>query len=67
MTIRVRGYRELVDYCSANISPRRYFLHNQIGGPGWRVIRKQGYWELEIDDLENIDAHLTWLALTVDI
>jgi hypothetical protein len=64
MSIRVRNYTEVVDYCTEHISPRRYYLHNQIGGLGWRVIRKDKYWELEIHDEKSIDAHITWLALT---
>lgn len=67
MSIRVRHYTEVVDYCTEHISPRRYYLHNQIGGLGWRVFRNKGYWELEIDDEKNIDAHITWIALTADL
>ena len=24
-------------YCHSNISPRRYYLHDSIGGVGWRL------------------------------
>lgn len=27
----------IAEYCHTNISPRRYYLHNQIGGTGWRI------------------------------
>lgn len=29
--------KELADYCNLNISPRRYWLHDSIGGVGWRI------------------------------
>lgn len=66
MSIRVRHYTEVIDYCTKHISPRRYFLHNQIGGIGWRVFYNGGYWELEIN-AEHADAHITWLALTTEL
>ena len=29
--------RELETILSNNISPRNYYLHNEIGGEGWRI------------------------------
>lgn len=55
--------KELADYCSNNISPRRYWLHDSIGGKGWRIYSNSepedpninwkiqiSRWRIELDD-----------------
>ena len=45
---------DIADYCQTNISPRRYYLHNQIGGTGWRIysilapINPDGNWKIQM-------------------
>lgn len=29
--------KSIVEYCNTHISPQRYYLHNGIGGVGWRI------------------------------
>ena len=54
---------DIADYCQINISPRRYYLPNQIGGTGWRIYsilapinpdgnwkRQMTTWHVDIDD-----------------
>ena len=31
--------QHVVEYLAENISPRKYWLHNKIGGVGWSVSR----------------------------
>lgn len=64
VSIRVKNLKQIETYCSGNISPRRYYLHNALGGEGWRIFRKDGYWNLEINNEKDITSHITWLALT---
>ena len=42
--------KAIADYCDANISPRRYYLHNKIGGEGWRIY----------STLEPVNPQATW-------
>jgi len=45
---------DLADYCSKNISRRMYWLHNQVGGEGWRIysrvepINPDGNWKIQM-------------------
>lgn len=59
---------KLIDYCSSNISPRLYYLHNSSGGSGWRVHWEDRWktsgttragWILELED----ESHFTFIAL----
>lgn len=38
-TFKVNNYNVAVEYCSKNIGPRRYWLHNKLGGEGWSITR----------------------------
>jgi hypothetical protein len=56
---------ELAEYCSNNISKRSYWLHDQIGGEGWRIYSKSEpedpniNWKIQISrwriELDNTD------------
>lgn len=37
-------------WCLKNIGPRLYYLHNKIGGVGWRIVRNNNKVSLSIDD-----------------
>jgi len=37
-------------WCSKIISRRTYWLHNKLGGKGWKIIRRNSVWELELLD-----------------
>lgn len=39
VTIRINHSKRnaIADYCAKNISPRRYYLHNSVGGTGWQL------------------------------
>lgn len=48
-------------YCEANIAPRAYYLHDSVGGQGWRMYneyrkdadnwkRQHSEWLLEVED-----------------
>jgi hypothetical protein len=45
---------DLAEYCHTNISPRRYYLHNQVGGEGWRIyslvepVNPDGNWKIKM-------------------
>jgi hypothetical protein len=45
---------DLADYCSRMISKRSYWLHNQVGGEGWRIysrvepINSEGNWKIQM-------------------
>jgi len=41
---------DLAEYCSRTISRRMYWLHNQVGGVGWRIY----------SELRPIDPDDTW-------
>jgi hypothetical protein len=54
---------DLAEYCSNNISKRSYWLHDQIGGEGWRIYSNSepldpninwkiqiSRWRIELDD-----------------
>lgn len=42
---------DIANYCSVNISPRSYYLHDSIGGVGWRLYTtkhiKKPYWQYQ--------------------
>lgn len=53
--------QQIAEYCHANISPRRYYIHTAIGGKGWRLYseyikaadnwkRQHIEWRLEVED-----------------
>ena len=42
--------KAIADYCDTNISPRRYYLHNRIGGEGWSIYSR----------VEPINPKATW-------
>ena len=39
-------------WCSKNISPRQYYLHNMFGGDGWEFTRSKDIngWQLKTED-----------------
>jgi len=37
-------------WCLRNVGPRLYYLHNNIGGQGWRIMRKNSDLLLCIED-----------------
>ena len=65
MRITIDYYTKAEKYCHTNISPRLYWMQNQIGGTGWRLIRSQQSprWVLEIDDNIEAERHFTWMTL----
>lgn len=52
----------IMSYCYENISARRFFLHNQIGGEGWKLYNDSKGWHLTTDD----PRHLTFISLKFD-
>jgi hypothetical protein len=52
--------RELETILSNNISPRNYYLHNEIGGEGWRI--KDQYRVVKQVVIEN-DIAVTFIML----
>ena len=59
--IPYKQVKNIRNYCSEYISPRRYWLHNNIGGQGWNIYQeyknknnntkiKESYWVLDIDN-----------------
>lgn len=40
----------IAEYCSRTISPKRYYLHNSIGGVGWTVSLTTSGWTLTASD-----------------
>jgi hypothetical protein len=53
----------IAEYCHVNISPRRYYLHNKIGGSGWSI-----YGEIKPVEQEspNWKVQATYWYLDVD-
>lgn len=49
-------------YCAKHISPQRYYLHNSVGGVGWRIIQRIDGWALEAPS-----EHITIIALKYGI
>lgn len=37
-------------WCLKNIGPRMFYLHNSIGGDGWRILRRDGHNYVCIED-----------------
>lgn len=47
-------------WCTKHVGPRLYYIHNKIGGKGWRIMRKDGAVMLCLeDDKKAIIAMLT--------
>lgn len=46
----VKNLTKTEDWCSKIIGPRTYWLHNKLGGAGWRIINRGSGWELELQD-----------------
>ena len=48
VTIRIKHNKRqaIADYCHKNVSPRRYYLHNSVGGTGWQLSQNT----LEVDE-----------------
>ena len=38
------------EYCKVNIGPRKYYLHNKVGGIGWSINVSSTVWLLECDE-----------------
>ena len=51
-------------WCEQHISPRKYWLHTQLGGEGWKIhcLYQDGFWYLETDD----PKYLSWIQLTIN-
>jgi hypothetical protein len=60
ITIRINRnkLRAIADYCHKNISPRRYYLHNSIGGQNWQL--SQNTLEVEVDEQHAIMIKLKY-------
>ena len=48
-------YNTVIECCEKYISPRKYFLHNKVGGNGWEVthssdLNKGFQAKLKVDD-----------------
>lgn len=52
ITLPRNKLNEVRQWCEQHISPREYWLHNQIGGLGWKISNLDSIWEtnLEVDD-----------------
>lgn len=66
MKVLLRNHLRTVKYCSANIAPQEYWIHNAIGGQGWRVSLAQQHdgsvqWQLTLD--EPYHMHATMMVL----
>jgi hypothetical protein len=48
----------IAEYCSRTISPKRYYLHNSIGGVGWTVAHTDRGWTCTAPP-----EHITLVAL----
>lgn len=47
-------------WCLKNIGPRMFYLHNSIGGEGWRIVRRDtGTYVCIEDDKKALIAMLT--------
>ncbi len=63
MRIAQRKLAETVRELS-KVSPRRYYLHNQIGGLGWRIECIHGYWELTLAGPKFDSGEFTFFLLS---
>ena len=66
MKVLVNNHLAVVRYCDQYIASRQYWIHNTIGGTGWRVTlaeqpNKRIRWQLELDD--NLESHITMMVL----
>jgi hypothetical protein len=59
----VRDPEAVVDYCSTNIGPQRYYLHTAVGGQGWRVYRTRMDPTWSIDLADELEAQAVIIAL----
>ena len=69
-TITVSYFKrmEIAKYCHDNISPRRYYLHNAIGGTGWTLKHNSDIIKGEHTyTLEAPSEHITIIALKYGI
>jgi len=48
------GYKQLADVCSQYIGPRKFYLHNRIGGQDWEVRASKGDTVLRVTQPELI-------------
>lgn len=32
-----KGFQQVAEHCEQHIGPRKFYLHNRIGGEGWDV------------------------------
>jgi hypothetical protein len=51
--------RDVMLYCEKYISPRKYYLHNKIGGTDWMLFNDGTDWYFSTNDLK----HLTFFIL----
>lgn len=58
---KVPNIRETEAWCLKYIGPRLYYIHNNIGGQGWRIMSKHGTILLCLED----DKKATMAALTL--
>lgn len=54
--------REVAEYCSHAISPRRYYIHSTVGGVGWNVTLGEHGWTVEASE-----QHLIILRLKLGV
>lgn len=58
---------DIANYCHSNISPRRYYLHNAIGGNGWSLKPNISSTLTNVTYILKLDSefeyHLTIIAL----
>ena len=48
-------------YCHDNIAPRRYYLHNAVGGTGWMIHQSQRKdWYLQVSEQHAIIIRLKY-------
>lgn len=52
MKIQLSGsqFKTAIKWCNDNISCRKYYLHNRLGGVGWEVSQQEGRWVASIND-----------------
>ena len=55
----IKNIDSAVEACEQNISPRKYWIHTKIGGPGWEIKLFVRPYVLKIED----DKIATFLKL----
>lgn len=50
LDIKRTSEMEIINWCSKYISPREYWLHNRVGGEGWRLLKFKQARQLIIED-----------------